>query len=171
MAQSVGSGLGFRLNQWQGHSENASCECLFNTMNNYTFRRVRASCGRAGVVSRGAVLASVNEYSYNGMSSLARDHSIMNDPVSTLPLRCKLEIDPDVQAVLEFMQNSMAADKLVGVAESLPAIARLIWGHYTQRPIRAIDLIHLKPRPSRSAARESDPLLGRAHGDSAGATD
>ncbi len=89
----------------------------------------------------------------------------MNPPVSTLSLRCKLEIDPDVQAVLEFMQTSMTADKLVGVAESLPVIARLIWGRYTQRHFQAVDLIYPKLGPSQSIAIESVPAQGRADDD------
>lgn len=70
----------------------------------------------------------------------------------------EISIDPDVMAVLEFMQKKMPADKLVSVAENLAPIARLIWGHHPQQVIRAVTLFHPKPglRLSRSTASESD---------------
>ena len=50
------------------------------------------------------------------------------------------ECDQDVQAVLEFMQSNIEASKLEAVADCLPQLARLLWGHNPQEPIRAISL-------------------------------
>ena len=52
----------------------------------------------------------------------------------------QFEIDPDVQAVLEFMQGRIQACKLVGIAEALPQIAKLLWGHNPQEPVRVVSL-------------------------------
>jgi hypothetical protein len=40
----------------------------------------------------------------------------------------KFEVDQDVQAVAEFMQRSIPAARLVGVAAALNALAPLLWG-------------------------------------------
>lgn len=45
-----------------------------------------------------------------------------------------LNIDPDVKAVLEFMQANIAAPRLVGIANRLPEMAKLLWGHHPQEP-------------------------------------
>ena len=52
----------------------------------------------------------------------------------------QFEVDSDVQAVLEFMHGRIQACKLVGVAEALPEMARLLWGHNPQEPVRTISL-------------------------------
>jgi hypothetical protein len=52
----------------------------------------------------------------------------------------RFEVDSDVQAVLEFMQGEIQACKLVGVAEALPQMARLLWGHCQQEPVRVVSL-------------------------------
>lgn len=49
-------------------------------------------------------------------------------------------IDPDVKATAEFMQSRIEARKLVGVAESLRAIAPILWGHYDGGPVKGIEL-------------------------------
>lgn len=49
-------------------------------------------------------------------------------------------IDPDVQAVLEFMQRSVPSFKLLGIAESMPEMARLLWSRYPQEPVVAVSL-------------------------------
>jgi hypothetical protein len=56
--------------------------------------------------------------------------------------RAELQLiaDADVQRVLEFMQVSIQAAKLVGVAESIPQMARLLWGRFPQEPVSPIGL-------------------------------
>jgi len=49
-------------------------------------------------------------------------------------------IDPDVKAVAEFMQAKIEARRLCGVAESLRAIAPLLWGRYGQDQIVGLAL-------------------------------
>jgi hypothetical protein len=49
-------------------------------------------------------------------------------------------IDPDVRAVAEFIQSKIEARKLVGVAESLRAIAPILWSQYHHHPVQAIEL-------------------------------
>jgi hypothetical protein len=51
-----------------------------------------------------------------------------------------LDVDRDVQATLEFMKSNVDATRLVGVAERLPEMARLLWGHFQQEPITALHL-------------------------------
>ena len=92
-----------------------------------------------------------------------------------------IEIDPDVKAVAEFMQSKIEARKLVGVAESLRAIAPIIWGRYDQIPVVGIELCSepLKCRTpgaaeehcseSRLVASESVTGCLRAGGDSGAA--
>jgi hypothetical protein len=48
-------------------------------------------------------------------------------------------IDSDVKAVLEFMAGNVSVSKLIGVADSLPLIARTLWQHYPQDSFRAAD--------------------------------
>ena len=50
-------------------------------------------------------------------------------------------IDPDVKAVAEFMQERIEARKLVGVADSLRALAPILWGRHGKEPIAAIELV------------------------------
>lgn len=52
----------------------------------------------------------------------------------------KLSVDQDVQAVIEYMQSNIPAAKLIGVAEKLPELARLLWSDYSQDSFRAIEL-------------------------------
>lgn len=44
-------------------------------------------------------------------------------------------IDPDLQAVAEFMQRRLPAEKLVTIAENLPQVARLLWSRFPQEPV------------------------------------
>ena len=57
----------------------------------------------------------------------------------------QLVVDRDVQAVLEFMQANILTNHLVGVAESLPDLARLLWGHHLQEPFQPLSLTLAKP--------------------------
>jgi hypothetical protein len=70
----------------------------------------------------------------------------------------ELEIDEDVKRVLEFMQSSMSADRLVSVAAGVHALAPILWGGYGQVEI---SVLLLTPPPIsacdphiRSAANE-----------------
>jgi hypothetical protein len=62
-------------------------------------------------------------------------------------------MDPDVKAVLEFMQGGIRAPKLVSVADSLPAVARLLWGQYSQEACYPLLLELTKPE----AGSQSQP--------------
>jgi hypothetical protein len=61
--------------------------------------------------------------------------------------------DSDVQAVAEFMQQRLAANRLVTVAQALFKIAPLLWGHHDQEQF---DVLILKPQPP-IAASADDP--------------
>jgi len=63
-----------------------------------------------------------------------------------------VQLDKDFQAVLEFMQEKLPTSKLVTIAERLPAMARLLWGHVQQEPFTAIALSVTKDYPSQSDA-------------------
>ncbi|MGA2896319.1 MAG: hypothetical protein ABSE27_01820 [Acidobacteriaceae bacterium] len=53
----------------------------------------------------------------------------------------KVEVDSDVQAVLEFMQDRVQAGKLISVAEGVMQMARLLWGSHPQEPCSAVSLV------------------------------
>ena len=57
----------------------------------------------------------------------------------------KIVIDSDLQAVLEFMQDRIAATKLIQLADSLPQMARLLWGSCQQEHFVPIWLSPEKP--------------------------
>jgi hypothetical protein len=44
----------------------------------------------------------------------------------------QIELDADVQRIAEQMQNTIPADKLVSVAESLSRLAPVLWGHHAR---------------------------------------
>ncbi len=48
--------------------------------------------------------------------------------------------DSDVLMILEVMQSSIPANKLIGIAEVLPHAARLLWGNCPQEPVIAASL-------------------------------
>lgn len=62
----------------------------------------------------------------------------------------EIKVDSDVQSVLEFMQQHIAASKLLTVAEVLPKMARLLWPEYPQEPCSALSLVLSKPEYSPS---------------------
>lgn len=57
----------------------------------------------------------------------------------------RLELQPDVQEVAEFMQRNIPAARLVSVAAGLYAVAPLLWGRYQneapdeQMPLRLVE--------------------------------
>lgn len=53
----------------------------------------------------------------------------------------ELKLDSDVQAVAEYMQDKIAAGKLVAVAEQLPQLARLLWSQFPQEPCAGASLV------------------------------
>jgi hypothetical protein len=48
--------------------------------------------------------------------------------------------DADVQAVAEFMQSKIPANRLVSVAEGLAQIAPLLWGQYQSERVQTLKL-------------------------------
>jgi hypothetical protein len=54
----------------------------------------------------------------------------------------EIEIDPDTKAVAEFMQSSIAASRLVGVAEGIARLAPLLWGRYAPEKVETLSLAH-----------------------------
>jgi hypothetical protein len=79
-----------------------------------------------------------------------------------------LQIDEHLQRLLEFMQDTIPANKLVGIAEKVPIMARLLWGHNPQEPVSSVSLTCLDLADGRLLdASESDPGGVCAGGDSA----
>lgn len=84
----------------------------------------------------------------------------------------ELALDPDVQAVAEFMQKSLTAAKLISVADVMPNVARLLWSQYPQEPCVGLKLSEAgvscdSPRD----ASVSGPVPLCVDGDSVAATD
>ena len=52
----------------------------------------------------------------------------------------QIEVDSNAKAVLEFMQTTIPSNQLLGVAEVVPQLARLLWGKYPQEPCVAVAL-------------------------------
>lgn len=80
-------------------------------------------------------------------------------------------MDSDVQAVAEFMQERIAASRLVAVADGLGAVAPLLWGQYQPEAVQALRLVSAPPISgdgprTQSIASGSVPDYGRADGDS-----
>jgi len=73
-------------------------------------------------------------------------------------------IDPDVKAVAEFMQSKIEARKLVGVADSLRAIAPILWGQYGDSPVQGIELLN-EPITCESQSVSIESALPEAHAD------
>ena len=63
----------------------------------------------------------------------------------------ELVIDPDVKAVAEFMQSTLAAARLVPVAKAVSELAPLLWGKYSPESVDALFLAHPQPSLSESA--------------------
>ena len=49
-------------------------------------------------------------------------------------------VDEHFRSVVEFMQTAIPASKLLGIAEQLPHVARLLWGDVAQEPVKVITL-------------------------------
>lgn len=89
-----------------------------------------------------------------------------------------LVIDPDVKAVAEFMQSKIETRKLIGVAESLRAIAPILGGD-DRNPVLGIELLaealSLKAKEncseSQLVANESEQKHSGVGGDSEAVAD
>lgn len=77
-------------------------------------------------------------------------------------------LNEHVKAVLEFMQSNIPASKLIGAAEKLPEMARLLWGHFPQEPVipMAISIYLGRADAPQPDAIESFPANSGADGDS-----
>jgi hypothetical protein len=82
----------------------------------------------------------------------------------------KFEVDPDIQAVAEFMQRNIPATRLVGVAAGVHALAPLLWGRF---PAESVTLAGLSDCDLRTPQGASGlfPVAGCVDGGSAAATD
>jgi hypothetical protein len=49
--------------------------------------------------------------------------------------------DEDVRRVLEFMQSTISADRLVAVATGVHALAPIVWGHFEAEGSSALRLV------------------------------
>lgn len=67
----------------------------------------------------------------------------------------RLEIDPDVQAVTEFMQRNVPAARLVSVAEAAAKLAPILWGEYEKEGVSALLLRELPILP---CAAQTQPV-------------
>ena len=84
----------------------------------------------------------------------------------------ELVLNEETKAVLEFMQANIPSSKLLGVADSIPNVARLLWSGYPQEPLKILQLTgtpitHGLPQD----ATGFGPELGCAGDDSAGVGD
>ena len=56
-----------------------------------------------------------------------------------------MEVDDDIKAVAEFMQERIEASRLVSVAEGLAAVAPLLWGRHPRKEVAVIQLSSVDP--------------------------
>jgi hypothetical protein len=54
--------------------------------------------------------------------------------------RMELSIDPDVRAVIEFMQGAFSASRLIGIARGVAAFAPILWDVYPSDQVRVAEL-------------------------------
>jgi hypothetical protein len=78
-------------------------------------------------------------------------------------------VDEHFKAVVEFMQCKIPTEKLIGISDRLPEIARLLWGHFPQEPCTLLSLVVPKLCPSQSTATESSLEKNRECDDSVAA--
>ncbi|MCU1303442.1 MAG: hypothetical protein JWQ87_3726 [Candidatus Sulfotelmatobacter sp.] len=72
--------------------------------------------------------------------------------------RVAFEVDEHMKAVLQFMQENVPTSKLIGVSDSIPQVARLLWGSFPQEPCCFVTLRSPLPEPSTVCAT---PLASR----------
>ena len=54
--------------------------------------------------------------------------------MNTVTGQTRVEIDPDVQAVLEFIQSKVQPCRLIAVSEGAAQMAKLLWSQFPQEP-------------------------------------
>lgn len=52
----------------------------------------------------------------------------------------EIEMDSDVKAVVEFMQITLPAARLVAVSDAVQKVAPVLWGHYPTEEVQALRL-------------------------------
>jgi hypothetical protein len=67
-----------------------------------------------------------------------------------------IEIEPELESVLQFMESKISADKLLSVADALPGAARLLWKHSAmeQEPMAMARLSKEPISPSDGSRRQ-----------------
>ena len=73
----------------------------------------------------------------------------------------ELVLDQHMKGVVEYMENALPNNKLVAVAERLPEIARLLWGHFEQEPCVPLKLSPVKTA-EQSPSQQVSTELGRS---------
>ena len=51
-----------------------------------------------------------------------------------------VQMNPNVQKVVEFLQREIPADELNGVANAIPAVAAVVWSEYHHQAIRPMKM-------------------------------
>jgi hypothetical protein len=74
--------------------------------------------------------------------------------MNTVTGQRRVEIDVNVGDVLEFMRENIPANRLISVAECLPAVARLLWSNgLPQEP--CIPLVLTMEKPTRDLSQHN----------------
>jgi len=69
----------------------------------------------------------------------------------------ELAIDEHLKATVVFMRENIPEPKLLGIAESLPGLARLLWGGRPQEPCLPLEL-----RPKKTTTDQESRLHSTA---------
>jgi hypothetical protein len=65
-----------------------------------------------------------------------------------------ISMAPDVQAVAEFMQSTLPANRLVEVSKSLSRLSEALWGHHDRIAAPTLELRESATSSPRSTANE-----------------
>gem|GEM_PF-4564557 len=60
-------------------------------------------------------------------------------------------VDPEVEAVLQFMQDRFSATRLVPIAEAVSALAPVLWGRYGREAIAPLTITSVEQTPTASS--------------------
>ena len=74
----------------------------------------------------------------------------------------ELILDGDLQKVVEFMQRTVPAEKLVSISEVLPLMGRLLWSDYPQKPLVPLSICELQPTAIESVPEHTSAGDGSA---------
>ena len=66
--------------------------------------------------------------------------------------------DENVKTVLEFMEANIPAERLIGVTDALPQMARLLWDHLPQEPVCPMRLSVTKPMSDQESQLHSTAI-------------